>query len=69
MELHTPSAELSVAPQILPEDMARIRAAGFQSVICNRPDGEAGDQPLFAEIERRAGTGPAPTTCPPCRAR
>jgi sulfide:quinone oxidoreductase len=54
MELHTLSAELSVAPQILPEDLARIRAAGFQSVICNRPDGEAGDQPLFAEIERAA---------------
>jgi uncharacterized protein (TIGR01244 family) len=54
MELHTLSAELSVAPQILPEDLARIRAAGFQSVICNRPDGEAGDQPLFAEIEREA---------------
>ncbi|WP_374363376.1 TIGR01244 family sulfur transferase [Pseudoduganella danionis] len=54
MELHTLSAELSVAPQILPEDLARIRAAGFQSLICNRPDGEAGDQPLFAEIERAA---------------
>ncbi|MYM39412.1 bifunctional protein tyrosine phosphatase family protein/NAD(P)/FAD-dependent oxidoreductase [Duganella qianjiadongensis] len=54
MEFHTLSAALSVAAQILPDDLAQIRAAGFQSIICNRPDGEAGDQPLYAEIERAA---------------
>jgi len=54
MELHHLSPELSVSAQILPGDLTAIRAAGFQSLICNRPDGEAGDQPLFAEIERAA---------------
>jgi len=27
---------------------------GYRSIICNRPDGESPDQPLYAEIERRA---------------
>ena len=30
----------AVAPQIEPGDMAEIAAAGFGTVICNRPDGE-----------------------------
>ncbi|PID63782.1 MAG: TIGR01244 family phosphatase [Gammaproteobacteria bacterium] len=34
--------------------MADVAAAGFRSVICNRPDGEAGDQPTFEEIEQGA---------------
>ncbi len=54
MELHHLSPELSVSAQILPGELVELRAAGFQSLICNRPDGEAGDQPLFAEIERAA---------------
>jgi len=56
MEFHTLSAELSVAAQIQPEDLTQIQAAGFRAIICNRPDGEAGDQPLYAEIERAAQT-------------
>ena len=48
------NAGLSVSPQILPEDIAAIAAAGFRSVMCNRPDGEAADQPAFAEIEAAA---------------
>lgn len=46
--------ELSVSAQIAPDDMNAIRAAGFRSVICNRPDGEADDQPLFDEIQQAA---------------
>ena len=30
----------SVSPQILPEDLPAIKAAGFTRVICNRPDAE-----------------------------
>lgn len=30
----------AVSPQIAPEDMAAIRARGFTTVICNRPDME-----------------------------
>ena len=42
---------ISVSEQIKPEDVHSIAAAGFKSIICNRPDGEAADQPVFAEIE------------------
>ena len=36
---------LSVAPQLSPEDLQQAAAAGFRSIINNRPDGEAPDQP------------------------
>ena len=45
---------VSVAPQIHPEDIAAILAAGFKSIICNRPDDEENDQPAFALIEAEA---------------
>ncbi|MEX8519059.1 MAG: TIGR01244 family sulfur transferase [Leptothrix sp. (in: b-proteobacteria)] len=54
MELHTLSPDLSVAPQISVHDLSTIAQAGCKSVICHRPDGEAVDQPLYAEIERAA---------------
>lgn len=48
------SPALSVSEQILPQDIAALAAAGFRSVICNRPDGEGPDQPAFAQIEAAA---------------
>ena len=45
---------LSVSEQIASHDIAAIASAGFKSVICNRPDGEGADQPVFAEIETAA---------------
>lgn len=45
---------LSVSEQVLPEDIATLAAAGFRSIICNRPDGEGADQPSFAEIDTAA---------------
>jgi sulfide:quinone oxidoreductase len=42
--------ELSVSPQISASDIADIAAIGFRSVICNRPDGEASDQPLSHDV-------------------
>ena len=45
---------VAVSPQIFPNEIAEIRAAGFKSVICNRPDGEASDQPLYRELEELA---------------
>lgn len=35
---------LSVAAQIKTDDLEAIRAAGFRSIVCNRPDGESPDQ-------------------------
>jgi sulfide:quinone oxidoreductase len=46
--------EYHVAPQISPEDVATIKARGFRSIMCNRPDGETPDQTPFAEIEAAA---------------
>ena len=48
------TSEISVAPQIVAADIAEIAALGFKSIICNRPDGEGVDQPLFAEISKAA---------------
>ena len=46
------TGDLSVAAQISPSDIAAIKAAGFQSIICNGPDGEAFfGQPSFKDIE------------------
>ncbi len=45
---------LSVSPQISTGDLWEVAAQGFRSVICNRPDGEAADQPTFEEIEAAA---------------
>lgn len=36
---------ISVAPQISPEDIAAIKAAGFVAVVNNRPDDEQEGQP------------------------
>jgi sulfide:quinone oxidoreductase len=54
MDIRTLTGELSVAPQIVVGDLAAIAQAGFRSVICNRPDGEGADQPVYSEIERAA---------------
>ncbi len=49
------NAQISVAPQLAPEAMAAAAAAGFRSVINNRPDFEGGpDQPTSAVIEAAA---------------
>ncbi len=49
------SDEVCVAPQLGPEAMAGAAAAGFKSVINNRPDFEGGpDQPTHAAIQAAA---------------
>jgi uncharacterized protein (TIGR01244 family) len=45
---------ISVSPQISPDDVPAIKAAGFVAIINNRPDGEAPDQPGSAQIEAAA---------------
>ena len=45
----------AVAPQLGPDDMADVAAAGYKSVIINRPDFEGGpDQPTAADVPRAA---------------
>lgn len=58
MDIRKIDDSISVAPQIQPQDMAELSKLGFQAVICNRPDGEAGDQPdqaVMAEAAANAG--------------
>ncbi|HEX6866070.1 MAG TPA: TIGR01244 family sulfur transferase [Caulobacteraceae bacterium] len=45
---------LSVSPQIALADVARAKALGFATIINNRPDGEAPDQPPGAEVAAAA---------------
>ena len=40
LDIREISETYAVSPQIAPEDMAAIRARGFTTVICNRPDME-----------------------------
>lgn len=44
------SKNYCVSPQIFPEDISELEAAGFVAIICNRPDGEDPGQPTAAEI-------------------
>jgi uncharacterized protein (TIGR01244 family) len=40
MDIRSLTDSYAVTPQITTEDVADIAAAGFTTVICNRPDGE-----------------------------
>ena len=40
MDIRPISPTYAVSPQILPDDCVAIAAAGFTTIICNRPDGE-----------------------------
>jgi sulfide:quinone oxidoreductase len=51
MDIRQITDDLAVAPQILASDVAAVAAAGFRSIICNRPDGESSDQPCCEDIE------------------
>ncbi|WP_168232075.1 bifunctional protein tyrosine phosphatase family protein/NAD(P)/FAD-dependent oxidoreductase [Pseudomonas veronii] len=54
MDIRSLAPALSVSEQIFPSQLAELKAAGFRAIVCNRPDGEGADQPLFAEIKRAA---------------
>jgi sulfide:quinone oxidoreductase len=54
MEFKTITDAITVSPQICPDDLTAIKEAGYRAIICNRPDGEASDQPTFEEIEAAA---------------
>ncbi|MDP5307404.1 TIGR01244 family sulfur transferase [Paracoccus spongiarum] len=48
------SPRIAVGPQVVPGDMAALRDRGYRSLIVNRPDGEAADQPDFATLREAA---------------
>ena len=54
MQITRLSEDFLVAPQIDPYDMPAIQALGIAVIICNRPDGEAPDQPNFSDVKSAA---------------
>jgi uncharacterized protein (TIGR01244 family) len=54
MDLRPINETYSVAGQISAQDLDAIKAAGFRSIVCHRPDGEAADQPDFDSIRKAA---------------
>ncbi len=56
MNIRKLSDDLSVCAQVGISDLEAIRAAGFGSIICNRPDGEDSGQPSFHETRTAAQT-------------
>lgn len=55
LQIEKLNADFATCPQLLPAQMAAVAAAGFRSVINNRPDQEGGaEQPSSADIERAA---------------
>lgn len=54
MDLRPINETYSVAGQISAGDLEAIKAAGFKSIVCHRPDGEAPDQPGFDSVKQAA---------------
>jgi len=54
LELKRINDHISVSGQIQPADVSALKAAGFTTIINNRPEGESPDQPAGADIEAAA---------------
>lgn len=53
-ELRRLTPSLQVCAQIQVADVATLAAAGIRTLVCNRPDDEAPEQPSYREIEAEA---------------
>ncbi|WP_294610848.1 TIGR01244 family sulfur transferase [uncultured Roseovarius sp.] len=54
MDLRKITDDFSVSPQIECEDVAGIAAAGFRSILCNRPDDEEFGQCAYDAVAEAA---------------
>lgn len=54
MDIKSLAPEISVTSQVRVADLPAIKGQGFQSIICNRPDGEERDQPNYKDVEAAA---------------
>lgn len=54
MDIRQIDDEYSVSGQITLEELDEIKALGFKSIVCHRPDHESPDQTSFSVIEARA---------------
>lgn len=57
MNYRSLSPDFVVAPQIAVSDIPAIKAAGFKTIICTRPDGEDPGQPTAETIGEAAKQG------------
>lgn len=48
------SEQVSVSGQLSVNDLPALKSDGVELLVCNRPDGEAADQPAYAEIAAAA---------------
>lgn len=53
MDIRPITPAYAVSPQIAPEDIPAIAAAGYTTILCNRPDAEV-PPPLYADEIRQA---------------
>ncbi|MGO4350664.1 TIGR01244 family sulfur transferase [Rhizobium sp. BE258] len=54
MDIRQIDDDYSVSGQIAVEDLDQIKALGFKSIVCHRPDQESPDQTPFSVIAARA---------------
>ena len=54
MKISQISENYMVSPQISVADVAEAKAAGFDTIMCNRPDAEEAGQPSAAQIQQAA---------------
>lgn len=54
MDIKRINDQISVSPQISLDDLGALKAAGFTSIINNRPDNESPDQPSSATMQAAA---------------
>lgn len=54
MDIRKLDDDISVAPQITPEEVVEAARLGFRTLVANRPDAEEAGQPPMAAIESAA---------------
>ena len=54
MDIKPVTASFAVADQVTTEDLPRLQAMGYRTLICNRPDGESAGQPAAEALAGQA---------------
>lgn len=54
MDIRQVTEDYAVSEQITVEDIVQIKAQGFKSIVCHRPDDEEANQPCFGDIQKAA---------------
>ena len=54
VQAHMLSEQVSVSPQLESNQISAVASAGVEVLVCNRPDNEEPNQPLFTDIQAEA---------------